>query len=480
MAETVVDFLSFSDTASNPVKELGGFRDREWKRALPWLHDAGLALYLLQKLKDTDATDVLPTSELCRLEGNLAANRRRLALLARQFEVLNHRLNRAGVRYAVVKGFSLVPAFCPDASLRHQSDLDYLVDDPSLPLAKTVLEDAGYCLQKSKTNEFVFLMPSAGMPLSADGQYEAASPYAVELRRAFWDTDIHGVCWAEPKFSVDSARTQYWQELAFPALPEEDAFLIQVVHVFNHILTGWVRMSWLYEMGYFLNQRSTDAGLWERIAGRRGGDRLLHEMAVVVTGLSGQLFGSPVPSRFANWAKELRPSTRIWIQHYASTWMFAKNRVDEFSFFSAAPVVLFFHQQYLPDESARRHLMRSRLFPWEQLFRRARSITANSSRTAGSRGPQLRRLLIRLLFHATGGLRFLREIPRWRKLNKSKAAFAGSDNRAVGSSSAESGAENYCCREPVGDSERVVTSLRRTDTFSEDRHGAESSSCKKH
>ena len=220
---------------------------------------------------------------------------------------------------------------------------------------------------------------------------------------------------------MDSIGIHQWQELTFRALPEEDAFLIQVIHAFNHILAGWIRMSWLHEIGYFLNQRSTDGALWEHIERRVGGDPLLREMVVVIAGLSGHFFRAPLPSRFRIWSNELRPSVSIWIQNYARTWAFARNRVDEFTLFSAAPVVLFLHQQYLPDESARRHLMRSRLLPWEQVFRRARSITANSSANAGGRGSQLERLLIRLVFHLTGGLRYLWEIPRWRRLNKRNA-----------------------------------------------------------
>lgn len=430
LAETVVDFLGFSGTASDQANQLSGFSDRAWTQALPWLHDAGLSLYLLQQLKDVNRTDVLPTSILLRLEENLAANRRRVAYMAAQFDFLNHKLNCAGVRYAVVKGFSLVPAFCPDASLRHQSDFDYLVDDQSLPLARTVLEDAGYSLQKRKTNELVFLMPSAGMPPSpAEGQYEPDSPYAVELRRAFWDRDIHGVSLEEPEFSVDDVRTRQWQGLTFRALPEEDMLLIQVIHAFNHILTGWVRMSWLYEIAYFLDRRSTDRSLWERIERRLGGDPLLREMFVVIAGLSGHFFRAPIPPMFRTWPDELRPSVRIWIQHYAWTWAFAKNRVDQFSLFSASPVVLFLHQQYLSEGDARRHLLRSRLLPWEQLVRRARSIKANSSAHAGSRGRQFERVLIRLTFHLTGGLRYLWEVPRWRKLNKPAAAL-GTLNQA--------------------------------------------------
>jgi hypothetical protein len=431
LAETVVEFLGFSETATDYLQHLRGFSERDWEQALPWLHDAGLSLYLLQKLYDIDRADTLPASIRLRLDQNLATNRRRVAYMAQQFDFLNDKLNFAGVRYAVVKGFSLMPAFCPDSSLRHQSDFDYLVDDQSLSLARTVLEDAGYSLKKGKANELVFLKPSAGMPCPDDGQYEPDSPYAVELRRAFWDIEMHGVSFGEPRFSVDKATIRRWKELSFRALPEEDMFLIQVIHAFNHILTGWVRMSWLYEIAYFLNQRSTDGALWERVQSRVAAedDPLLREMVIVVCELSRHFYRAPTPSMFNSCSDELRLPIRLWIQNYASKWMFARNRADRFSLFSAAPFVLFLHQQYLPETSARRHIVRSRLLPWEQLLRRARSIQANSSANEGSRRRQFKRAFIRLTFHLTAGLRYMWEAPHWRKLNKPRLNKPGAADR---------------------------------------------------
>jgi len=429
LAQVILDFLSFSGKTNDHTNELRGFHRREWDRAITWLHDAGLALYLLQKLKDTNTTGLLPRPTLSRLEENLSANRQRVAYMAGQFDFLNQKLNDAGVRYAVVKGVSLVPQFCPDASLRHQSDLDYLVDNQSLRLAQRVLEDAGYSLKEHKTNEFTFLMPSAGAPPPADEQYEAQAPHAVELRLAFWDSDSHGVFLTEPKFSVDNTRTHQWQELVFRALPEEDAFLLQIIHAFNHILTGWVRMCWLYEIAYFLNQRSTDRLLWERVEHRIAGDPLLREIVVVVSELSAELFRAPLPAMFRAWGEDLRPAVQIWIQNYGRPWVLAKNRADQFSLFSAAKLVLFLHQQYLPDARARRNLVRIRLLPWERLSRRARSITAKSSINSRGRRRQLERVLIRFVFHVTGGLRYLWEIPRWRRLAKAAAHFAPSTRR---------------------------------------------------
>ncbi len=421
LADAIVNFLSFSGQTSDPLDQLREFHRREWEHAVPWLHDSGLALYLLQKLKDGNATDVLPNSILCCLEENLAANRRRVAYMARQFDFLNQKFDDAGVRYAVVKGFSLVRQFCPDLSLRHQSDFDYLVDNQSLPAARSVLESAGYVLKRYTTNEFVFSMPSAEVPPPAEEQYEAHAPHAVELHLGFWDSESHGVSLTEPEFSVENTRIQRWQELAFHTLPEDDAFLLQVIHAFNHILNGWLRLSGLYEIGYFLNQRPTDTLLWERIERRIGVDPRLREMAVIITELSAHFFGAPLPSTSRIWGCEFRTAVHIWIQNYARLWVFARNRADQFSLFSAAKVVLFLHQQYFSDARARRHLIRIRLLPVEPFFRKARSITTRSSTNSRARERQLKLVLIRLLFHLTGGLRYVWEIPRWHWLNRTTA-----------------------------------------------------------
>ena len=225
----------------------------------------------------------------------------------------------------------------------------------SLPLAQTVLEEAGYFLSNAQ-DERIRILDAIEQRYRRpdDEQYEAHAPHAVELRLAFWDSDLHGVFLTEPEFSVDNIRTQSGRDSVFPALPEEDVFLLQVVHAFNHVLTGWVRMSWLYEIGYFLSQRSTDKLLWQRVERRIEENALLREIVVVVSELSAHFFRAPLPSTSIIWAQELNPAVRIWIHNYARTWMFAKNRVDQLGLFSAAKVVLFLHQQYLPDAGARR------------------------------------------------------------------------------------------------------------------------------
>ena len=162
LAEAIVGFLSFSGEACDQVPQLKKFSERHWNRTQGWLDDTGLALYFLHKLKDTGTANVVPSLVLSGLEKRFTANQKRVAYMARQFEFLNAKFHDRGVRYAVVKGFSLVPQFCPDArNLRHQGDFDYLVDDESLPMAQRIPGGSWICSEVTSYSSLGVQIPDA-------------------------------------------------------------------------------------------------------------------------------------------------------------------------------------------------------------------------------------------------------------------------------------------------------------------------------
>src|SRR5215472_3546854 len=60
------------------------------------------------------------------------------------------------------------------------------------------------------------------------------------------------------KLTVDClhrTRVGHIHGFAFPSLADEDAFLLQVLHAFRHFLSSWLRLSWLWEIHYFLASR---------------------------------------------------------------------------------------------------------------------------------------------------------------------------------------------------------------------------------
>ena len=424
-AQEIVDFLRFSNAESHCLVGLRDFRQRDWKHALRWLDDAGLAFYFLQKVKDTNATHEVPTWVMSRLEQSFAANRQRVGEMAHRFDSLNKRFNATGVRYVVLKGLSLIPGFCPDAHLRHQGDFDYLVDEQSLPMAQRVVVEAGYCPKPSVSRqESIFLSPGTGSASRSPEQYSAQSPHAVELHLDILDSDL--LPRMPSVFSVNRARTHQWNGLVFPVLPDEDAFLLQVLHACNHLFTYWIRMSWLLEIGFFLNERALETSLWNRIDQRVGDNLMLREFVVVITELVAKLFATPIPSLVGVWGQGIRPATRVWIENYAMQCAFCDVPPYELRLLPKAKLVLFLHQQY-QSTCVQKRSARDRLIKFPRLSRMASSLRDKPSLVL-SRGWWKRQLLIRRsLFHALSGLRYLCEIPRWRWLNRTRMRSASID-----------------------------------------------------
>src|ERR1700733_3758695 len=186
LAETVVGCLGLGGDSPDPGG-LRRFTAADWRRTFRWLDRGGLTLYLLRCLHHLGATELLPPAILARFERNAADNRKRLDHIANEFASVNQKFHRTGVRFAVIKGFSLVPAFCPDAVLRAPADLDYLVDGESLPVAQRALEEAGYRLQRFSDTEFKFGRPSPRIPTPSDDPYSPETEPLIELHLAFFN-----------------------------------------------------------------------------------------------------------------------------------------------------------------------------------------------------------------------------------------------------------------------------------------------------
>lgn len=424
-AETIVQFLGFSLEHCN--KGLAGieqFSPRQWARVPQWLDDAGLGFYFLQRLNDVHAIDRIPDSVLGHLQQNFAANQLRVEDMSRRFDFINKKFNDAGIRYAALKGFSLVPEFCPCSPLRYQGDLDYLVDDKSLPAACRVLVEAGYIAKESLSSvEKIFVIPG-GKPSRGAEQYSPHAPHAVELHTNIWDGDMYHLPQIPNLFFLERAVNKCWNGLTFPALRDEDAFVLQILHTCHHLFTLWLRMSGLLEMGYFLNRRADDQEFWNRTAQGIGEIPILREFVVIVTELVSRLFSAPLPALVHGWAAKIRPGSRVWIEHYARRCAFSELPFYQFSLFPTVKFALFLHQQFREEASVGKSVVRKRLLPSARISRMASSLKKDPSLALRPRWWGHHMFVRRSLFHILAGLRYLLEIPRWRWLNRNRVPIA--------------------------------------------------------
>ena len=414
LAQAVVSSLRLSGDPCD-VQKLRRFKLGDWQRTLQWLDDSGLALYLLRHLYRTGDTEVVPPEILARLEASRMENELRWEYLAERFAGLNESFQRAGVPFAVIKGLSLVPEYCPDAVLRAPSDFDYLVDRQSLTLARRVLEEAGYRLQKSSEIELKFCKPSPRMPTISDSPYSIHTEFLVELHIGFWNR-ANRVPVNEPLFSLEQAVPHTWGGLRFPVLNARDAFLLQVLHVLQHTLEGWVKLCWLLEIGFFLARHSSDVDFWRQVDDRMQAVPYLGEFAAVVIELSRIVFSSPAPDLARDWMQSLRATSRLWLENYAEIWAFDDHPLSRSKLFSTAKLALFLHQGYIPDAVVRGELIRQRLFPWKRPDQVAFPVDHKRASMLAAGQLQLRWMVDRLIFHSGSSLRYLWEVRRWREL----------------------------------------------------------------
>jgi hypothetical protein len=423
LAEAIISCLQLSGPSFD-FGQLAKFSSGDWKQTMGWTDRAGLTLYLLERLKNYGATHVLPPPVLARFEQNLADNRCRVDHLLYETACINERLDQAGVQYVVIKGFSLWPEFCSNPYLRTQSDLDYLLARQSLRSAQDVLLEFGYEERRRPTvQEFVFERPLQRVPSQFDSPYKLQTTPIVELHVGIWEDVTHHVPLEEPAFVLNNPKLKEWGGLRFPVLSDEDALLLQVLHAFQHMVSNWVKLSWLLEIGRFMERRWRDSPFWKRFSQRLEGVPQLAEFATIALELTANVFSAPMPEGAQSWRHFLRPSARLWLDNYGHSWARGERPPHKSKVFPETKLSLFLNEQYIPDGPTKRDFLRHQLIPWKipgkdpavvfapvenQLGTRIRALWVNSTYTVQ-----------RLSFHGGAGLRYLWELPRWLSLTRS-------------------------------------------------------------
>ena len=418
-AGVVVKFLSFA----NPQPSLHALQHaskRHWNAIIQWMNDSGLAFYFLQKLKSAHATGSVPSFVLSRLESSFAANRRRTGYLSERLQFINSRFAEAGVRFAVLKGFSLVPNFCSDASLRHHGDLDYLVADESLEPACRILIQAGYLSKPCRSSqELAFYRPGRILPSRGDEQYSLDVPESVELHRDIWDGDLLRIPSLTGFVSAERAIIHESDGLAFPALDGPDAFLLQVLHAMVHIFTKWIKVASLFEIAHFLNHRAGDTEFWNAVEQRVGENSTLRELVVIVAELSAKLFAPALPDLIHIWAEQVRPAARTWVDQYAVPWALGEIPVHELRLFPTSKLSVLLHQQYrtaLQKSTDGKPAPSAWRFSWI-----AFDLKTNPSLLLDRAWWRKQRLPRRCTYHALAYLRYLCALPRWLWLTRARS-----------------------------------------------------------
>jgi hypothetical protein len=392
--------LSFCDPVPVQCLQLREITEREWRRLLHWLDVSGLALYFLDRLVDLQLTHILPKSVLARLQQNMRDNTARTHGMIAESVGLQEGFQAGAVSYAVLKGFSLLPESVPRPELRHQFDLDFLISEDAIQVARAVIEREGYRLYAVSGKSWEF-KKNEKIGISMDDLYKDTAGRTVELHLQARIAGIGSV--------LDRAVEREFYGIDMPALSPVDLFLNQGMHVYKHICGEFSRAAHLLEFYRHVLTRRRDDVFWAEL--RLRGEES-HKTSVglgIVTLLITSVMGEFAPPALTEWTVDrLSPAVRLWIKLYGCRAVFGD--------VPGSKLYLLLQRELEPlDQAASRPLWKvlvpRRLPPAVVLAKNGEDL----SRRVRRYRMQLHFVLLRLRFHVVEGIRYGLESYRWKR-----------------------------------------------------------------
>jgi hypothetical protein len=394
------------------VRELLRFEARDWRRGWHWLDASGLALYFRQRIASCCLDEYVPAEVLNALDERLEDNRQRTLQLFSEFKAINNVFQKAGLHYVNLKGFTLIPDYCPDPSLRCQFDLDFMISESELALCQTSLEGCGYSVAAKHRNVVEFKAGDQQIPSIRD-LYKSRSQSCVEVHLA-------PPCQAAGADHGVSFRRQnrVWNGVTFPALSDVDMFLAQADHLFRHLRSEWTRISWLLELQTFVTVRSQDKKFWQDVHNRAATtpDGALAVGAAVM--LATEAFGDFAPPELLGWSMEaVSRSLRLWLDRYGKT-VLSSN-------FPGTKLYLLLDGELSNTRDMRKTIL-GKLFP---MHLPPRIGCRNSRGSVRANLSQIWFALFRLRFHIVEGSRFVIAAERWKRATSGQSGMSSLSGR---------------------------------------------------
>ena len=294
------------DPFPSDCEQLADLTERQWDRLTRWLHTSGLALYLLDRLTRERRVDIFPRAIHSALQHNLEDNISRTDALVQEFKELDRELYNGGVRYVVLKGFSLFPHSVPHPELRSQLDLDILIEPRDVDAVQKILARRGYRLHAISNQTWEFKTPTASFKTLND-LYRPARFETIELHVA---NSSHLLARAEQK---------QFRDLTLFVLPASDLLLGQALHLFKHLCNGFVRAAHFLEFRQSIIAQAGDRSLWHHLRHNEAGTTKSWLSLGLAINLLSQVMGRFAPAELTSWTEDRLPvRVCLWSNIYGA------------------------------------------------------------------------------------------------------------------------------------------------------------------
>jgi hypothetical protein len=409
---------SFHEPSEQVWQRLSRFSTKDWDSTEFWLDTSGLALYFLEHVRSQGICDAVDVGLLRKLQQKRMDNEVRIGQMLQEFIAIHRSFRQAGVLYAGLKGFTLFPDSCPDLSLRHQSDYDFLVHPQDLAISRSLLEQHGYRLTASSPNSLEFKTDGL-IRTSLEGQYNVANRRSAELHVAldfFEEGRAPRGDGADPPPRLDSRLDRLhaweWNGECIPALCPADQFIGQALHLFGHLRNEHTRASWFLEYRRHAIARRDDRDFWNAVRALAGAHPDIPVALGLATWLAADLFGPFSPPEFDAWTVDALPAkVRFWAERCGRRAVLAD---------VPGTRLYLLLENALQGQSRTRSKPVRRLIPLRRPERMLQPVPQETVRLRFRREwIELRFLLFRLRFHLKQGLLVALEALRWRLLSAS-------------------------------------------------------------
>ncbi len=332
-ASVAASCLSFQEAVARPALEhLAALPESRWPALLAYTDRTGLTLHLYARLEAAGLTAGLPSGVREGLASRAVKNRARLARLLEEAVRLLETFRAAGLRAAVLKGFTLEPHFVPSAALRAQYDLDFYLSPADAAAAHRLLRGQGYepigGEEDGPTIHLPTLVRKTGWEWRGD-YFDLEIPISVELHSRLWHPEFERMpadLEADPLSRLEVRRIGASE---FPVFSPPDQLGSVVLHLMRHLFRGSLRPSHLYELAYYVGWALAKPA---QGAGRSPASALrwfwppvqppsLHKLTAVAFAIASQIFGAQT----ADTQECLSYAMEAWVARFSSTVLDQKN-----------------------------------------------------------------------------------------------------------------------------------------------------------
>ena len=318
LANSIVDLIAARD-GTHHGPELARFGLRDWRRSMFWLDASGLALLFEERIRREQLTEFVPAPIQAQLRRAADHNQQRAKAMLAEFARLVTALQEAGIQFAVLKGFSLLPDYCSNPDLRLQIDFDFLLRPEQMERVETVMLRLGYRLVSRLPFEVRFASGNPA-PRPHSDLYLPPASFTVEFHFSLIDRSE-----ASMRSRADALERRRGSEqlgLNFPVLNEDDQFIHHAMHAFQDIFMFSLRISSLVETTNLLRAKQYDGAFWGHVRSRCAEwDPEMASKLALVLALSVEVCGCEIPAVLRAWTIE-SCSQRIllWVQRYGRRW----------------------------------------------------------------------------------------------------------------------------------------------------------------